>query len=70
LPEIEFTINNTINSFTDKSLMQFLASLDALSALEVTALLRNSAMEWALVRDELHDEVRHVLVFAQAKMFI
>jgi hypothetical protein len=70
LAEVEFVINNTVNASTGKSPMQFLTGLNAPSALDATAHPVNKATDWVSSRDELRDDARQSLVFAQTKMSI
>lgn len=70
LPEVEFSLNNTTNASIGRSPMQFLTGLNAPAAIEAATIPRNSATEWASIRDELRDEARDAIKFAQAKMSI
>jgi len=72
LAEVEFTMNNTVNASTGKSPMQFLAGMNAPSALDAARhpVPLNTATDWFTVREELRDDARHALTFAQAKMSV
>lgn len=70
LGEIEFNINNNTHASTAKSPRQFLTGLNAPSALEAATSIHSSATEWSTIRDEIRDDARNALLFAQTKMSI
>jgi hypothetical protein len=70
LAEVEFNINNNVHSSTGKSPMQFLTGANAPSALQAATSIPTAATDWSTARDEIRDDAKNALLFAQTKMSI
>jgi hypothetical protein len=70
LPEVEFTINNMVNTSTNRAPMEFLTGIVAPSAVDAATAPPGLAKTWSATRDRLRAEARDALLFAQTKMSI
>jgi hypothetical protein len=70
LPEVEFTINNMVNTSTNRAPMKFLTGIIAPSAVDAATAPPGLAKAWSAERDRIRAEAKDALLFVQMKMSI